>query len=167
MKPLALSKVIINTLFFLALSSCAATRVVGTSSETHEQVRVIEHTELVPVRVEVPIPEIRESVVVRDSSSHLENEYAVSDASVDRNGFLHHSLATKPQTITGRSEVPVQHKDSIVTLTIEVEKIVEVPVEKKLTRWQSLKMRLGGFSFGLLLVLLIAFAVSRIKFCNR
>ena len=133
-------------LLLLVLASCATQRVV-----THENVRVIEHAEFIPITVNVPIPEITSEVTVRDTSSHLENRYSESDARINSDGSLYHNLKTKPQNITATSEAKVQYRDSIVTQRIESETIIEKPVEKKLGWWQSFRMK----SFWILLALLI------------
>lgn len=130
----------------LLLVSCATPRVV-----TQENVRVIEHTEYVPVTVNVPIPEITSEVTVIDTSSHLENKYSESDARINSDGTLYHNLKTKPQNITATAEAKVQYRDSIIVQRIESEIIIEKPVEKKLGRWQSFQMK----SFWVLLTLLI------------
>ena len=131
-------------LLLLVFASCATQRVV-----THENVRVIEHAEFIPVTVNVPIPEITSEVTVRDTSSHLENRYSESDARINSDGSLYHNLKTKPQNITATSEAKVQYRDSIVR--IESETIIEKPVEKKLGWWQKFRMN----SFWILLALLI------------
>lgn len=131
-------------LLLLVLVSCATQRVI-----THENVRVIEHAEFIPVTVNVPIPEITSEVTVRDTSSHLENRYSESDARINSDGSLYHNLKTKPQNITATSEAKVQYRDSIVR--IESETIIEKPVEKKLGWWQKFRMK----SFWILLALLI------------
>ena len=131
-------------LLLLVLVSCATQRAV-----THENVRVIEHAEFIPVTVNVPIPEITSEATVRDTSSHLENRYSESDARINSDGSLYHNLKTKPQNITATSEAKVQYRDSIVR--IESETIIEKPVEKKLGWWQNFRMK----SFWILLALLI------------
>ena len=131
-------------LLLLVLVSCATQRVI-----THENVRVIEHAEFIPVTVNVPIPEITSEVTVIDTSSHLENRYSESDARINSDGSLYHNLKTKPQNITATSEAKVQYRDSIVR--IESETIIEKPVEKKLGWWQKFRMK----SFWILLALLI------------
>ena len=109
-------------LLLLVLVSCATQRVI-----THENVRVIEHAEFIPVTVNVPIPEITSEVTVRDTSSHLENRYSESDARINSDGSLYHNLKTKPQNITATSEAKVQYRDSIVR--IESETLIEKPGE--------------------------------------
>ena len=130
----------------LLLVSCATPRVV-----TQENVRVIEHTEYIPIEIELPpVPEIKDRIFTRVTSSHLENEYAVSDAIRHRDGTLEHSLFTKPQKRTETVNVPMIQRDSIVYQTEVVEKLVE----KKLNWWQ--KFRQEGF-FVLALLLLWAY----------
>lgn len=126
--------------------SCATPRVI-----TQENVRVIEHTEYVPIEIELPpVPEIKEHIFTRDTSSHLENEYAFSEAIIHRDGTLEHSLSTKAQKRTETVKVPMIQRDSIVYQTEVVEKLVE----KKLNWWQ--KFRQEGF-FVLALLLLWAY----------
>jgi len=104
--------------------------------EVHE--RVIHDT----ARVEIPI--IKEVNVTPADSSHLENEFAVSDAWVE-DGLLHHNLRTKPQTIA----VPISVQVADTTTTHEhYEKtdataIKVVEVDKPLSWWQ--KFRIGAF----------------------
>lgn len=43
---------------------------------------------------------------------------------------------------------------------------VPYPVEKQLSRWQSLKMELGGWAFGIILLLVIVIA-SRMKYLMK
>lgn len=84
----------------------------------------------------VEIPYYIEKNVTRDTTSHLENPYAKSDASV-KDGFLWHSLESVPQAI----EVPVVVH---VTDTLYKESAVyteTVKVEKPLSRWQKFRLR--------------------------
>ena len=127
------------------LLSCGTPKVIATK----EQVKVIEHTEMVPVTVELSIPEIRAEVTTKDTTSFLENEYASSMAIVHRGGELYHSLYTKPQKRPEIVSVPVVHKDSIVYVNTETEKIVEV--EKPLSWWQRIRLD----SYFLLIALLL------------
>ena len=72
--------------------------------------------------VEVPVP--GESVeVFREDSSHLETSVAISDAKIDSNGMLHHTLKNKNTNL----KKEIVYKDKIIEKKVEVEK--EVPVE--------------------------------------
>lgn len=126
----------------VAFAGCGICHRATGGFESHsEAIKVIEHTEFVPVTVNFDIPAISSERIVRDSSSHLENDFAVSDARINRDGSLYHSLNTKPQTLQHDTEVKIEYRDSIVTK--EVEKEIPVPVEKELNWWQ--KFRLGSF----------------------
>ena len=134
------------------LYGCGTSRnALGRTESQRESIKVIEHTEYIPVTVNVPIPEMTSEVTVRDTSSHLENRYSESDARINSDGSLYHNLKTKPQNITATSEAKVQYRDSIVVQTRESETIIEKPVEKKLGWWQKFRMN----SFWVLLALLI------------
>ena len=87
-------------------------------------------------------------VTVRDSSSHLENDYALSDARILADGSLFHSLETKPRTDTLAREVGVQVRDSIVYR----EKVVPhvVSVEKELNWFAQLRLWLGNVMLALI-----------------
>ena len=105
-----------------------------------DSVRVEVHERVVHDTVSFEVPVIIEKNVTRDTASHLENDWAKSDASLV-DGFLEHTLETKGRTVY----VPVT---TIVrdTVTIEkeaVETVKEVEVEKPLSWWQRLK--LGAF----------------------
>ena len=72
--------------------------------------------------VYIPVPS--ESVeVVREDSSHLETSVAISDAKIDSNGVLHHTLKNKDVNL----KKEIVYKDKIIEKKVEVEK--EVPVE--------------------------------------
>lgn len=98
-----------------------------------------------------------ERIVTRDTLSHLENDYAKSDASVE-GGFLHHSLETKPHTIYVPVSVPV-HDTTIVEKKADTI-IKEVTIEKKLTWWQ--RVRLDLF-YVLLAFILLSITIAYLK----
>ena len=82
-----------------------------------------------------------EKVATLDTASVLENKYAKSEASVS-GGVLTHSLATKPV----REPVAVEYKEVVRDSVVYRDRIETqtVEVEKKLTWWQTLKMKAGG-----------------------
>lgn len=103
-----------------------------TETVTEYRDRVVHDTTTFEIEKEV------EKVVTRDTSSHLENKYAESDAVVS-GGFLSHSLKSKPQVIKVPYEVHVTD-----TVTIYKESAVKTEyVEKELTWWQ--KTKINGF----------------------
>lgn len=137
-------RVLICAAAFLIVSCGAQRKAIDT--ETSDSTRVVVRTERIESidTVYVELPRQSETVAVKDTSSHLENDVAVSDASVDALGFLHHSLKTKPR---GRLPVPSKNtkerRDSIVYRNKYVYIEKPVYVEAKLNSWQ--KFRLRGF----------------------
>lgn len=83
-----------------------------------------------------------------DSTSHLENDYALSDARILADGTLYHSLETKPRTDTLSREVVVQVNDSIIYR----EKIVPqvAIVEKELNWFAQLRLWLENVMLALI-----------------
>ena len=126
----------------LLFSSCRTGKIVVVegkdSIRIEERVREIKVTDTLFVAV----PMQKESTTVRDSMSHLENDYAVSDARIMIDGSLYHSLETKPRTDTLTQELSVQAKDSIIYREKVVPKIY--PVEKALNWFVRMRIWLGN-----------------------
>lgn len=126
----------------LLFSSCRTGKIVVVegkdSIRIEERVREIKVTDT--LFVEVPMQ--KESTTVRDSMSHLENDYAISDARIMIDGSLYHSLETKPRTDTLTQELSVQAKDSIIYREKVVPKIY--PVEKELNWFVRMRIWLGN-----------------------
>ena len=137
----------------LLFSSCRTGKIVVVegkdSIRIEERVREIKVTDTLFVAV----PMQKESTTVRDSMSHLENDYAVSDARIMIDGSLYHSLETKPRTDTLTQELSVQAKDSIIYREKVVPKIY--PVEKELNWFTQMRIWLGN-----IMLVLIAGAVA-------
>lgn len=89
--------------------------------------------------VQVKLVPYKDTVSILDTVSHLENQYAYSDAEYSL-GRLNHSLAIKDVELP----IKVQYVDRIRVDSIpyKVEVIKEV---NKLTRWQT--FRLNAFTF--------------------
>lgn len=158
-KPERKASLVISLLFlFIAIvllcSSCrTGQRLVVV--EARDSVRVVERVREVRVvdTVLVQVPPQREVVTVRDSSSHLENDYALSDARILADGSLFHTLETKPRTDTLAREVGAQVRDSIVYREKVVPQVVSV--EKELNWFAQLRLWLGN-----VMLVLIAGAVA-------
>ena len=134
----------------LAASSCGTVRQTcpfSQSDSTRIEVRTQTVTKTDTVTVELPV--IIERNVTLDTLSRLENAYAKSEAKVT-NGFLHHSLETKPVKLP--VEVKTVYKDSLVYRDRIITRTVEV--ERKLTWWQKARMHAGTATF-----ILLAFAI--------
>ena len=102
----------------------------------------------------VELPVIVEKVATLDTASLLENKYAKSAASVS-GGVLTHSLETKPVREPVSVEKQIVYRDSLVYR--DKVQTVTVEVEKKLTWWQSFKMKLGVVTLVLLVIVVIYF----------
>ena len=141
------------TVALLLFSSCRTGRQVVVvegkdSIRIEERVREIKVTDTLFVAV----PMQKESTTVRDSTSHLENDYAISDARIMIDGSLYHSLETKPRTDTLTQELSVQAKDSIIYREKVIPKVVTV--EKPMGWFTQLRLWLGN-----VMLVLIASAV--------
>lgn len=138
-------------LVFLGCSSPSKLLETTKSDSLRIETRYIKYTEKDTVYFEIPAQAAER--VTKDSVSHLENDYAISDARVNADGTLSHELRTKPQAKPVPAEKTVERRDSIVY----VDKKVEVPVflEKDLSHWQKIKMNLGGFAVALTVIAIL------------
>ena len=137
---------------FLAFGvvACGTVRPVLGTDSTKVEVRT--ETRLVHDTAYIEIPVIQEKVSTLDTTSHLENKYAKSEAIVS-GGVLTHSLATKPVREPVAVEIKEIIRDSIVYRDQVRTETVEV--EKELTPWQALKMKTGGLFIGLSLAFIL------------
>ena len=136
----------------LAASSCGTVRQTCTFSQsdsTRVEVKTQTVTKTDTVTVELPV--IIERNVTLDTLSRLENTYAKSEAKVT-NGFLHHSLETKPVKLPVEVKTETVYKDSLVYRDRIITRTVEA--ERKLTWWQKVRMHAGTATF-----ILLAFAI--------
>ena len=139
---------LITLLMFLLtfLTGCKAKQsVIREQEQTRDslktEVRYVEKIVKDTVFVEIPAQSVE--VVTPDTTSHLETDYAMSDASViwrDGMMFLSHSLSNKPQKKpvevehkeTQRDSIQYRDRDHYHTINQEVVKEVNV-----LTWWQK------------------------------
>ena len=149
MKPSAI------LLFALCLSACGVARPSLVSDNTTVEVKTIERVVRDTAFIELPV--IIEKVATLDTASVLENKYAKSEASVSA-GVLHHSLQTKPV----REPVTVETKEIVRDSLVYRDRVQTVTVEvpAKLNWWQSLKMKTGGITIAILLIVLLYLIIS-------
>ena len=118
--------------------------------EARDSVRVEERVREVKVTdtLFIEVPRQAAERTTADSSSHLENDYALSDARILADGSLLHTLETKPRTDTLTRELSVQAKDSIIYR----EKVVPqpVPIEKPIGWFTRLRLWLGNVMLALI-----------------
>lgn len=128
---------VLVVVLFSLLSGCSLLRpkvITKIEKEVEYRDREVHDTATVEIPIEV------ERIVTRDTSSHLENSFAKSDAVVS-GGYLHHSLESIPQII--RVPVVVHVTDTLYREKEAVETIKEVKVDKPLS-W-SQKAKIGAF----------------------
>lgn len=134
----------------LILTACGTVRPTLSQDSTRVEVKTV--VETVHDTAYVQLPVIVERVATLDTASVLENKYAKSAAMVSA-GVLTHSLETKPVKEPVSVEKQIVYRDSLVYRDRVVTETVEV--EKKLSAWQSFKMKAGGFSIVLLLIVIL------------
>lgn len=122
--------------------------------ETISNTRII-HTERVDtVLIEVPAQSAERTTV--DSVSHLETDYAESNAKINEDGTLSHSLKNK----VGKIPAPVVIPNDTVYIENNIEVPIPVEVIKEVPRtrswWELCLMYFGGLS-----LILIGYAIYR------
>ena len=137
---------------YMAVGCCP---VVQLATDTVDSVRVetvVKYERVLDtVYIEVPVEIVRETV--RDTTSHLETSFAQSDARINSDGSLFHSLKNKPQSRPVEIETEIVYRDSIVYRDRVETKTVEVP--RDFTWWQQTKIK--GFWAMLILLSIILF----------
>ena len=143
-------------LFFLLFLSvaCSVTRQVTPREQTTVEIRT--ETVYVPDTVYVQLPAVSQSVETLDTISVLENKFAVSEASVSGN-VLKHYLEVKPVNEPVAIQKEIVYRDSVVLQKVDVDHYIEMPAE--LTAWQSFKIKLGGYAFALIILLIVCAAI--------
>ena len=121
-------------------------------AEIRDSVRVEIRERPVHDTAYVDVPLIKEVNVTRDTSSHLENEYAMSDASIS-NGTLRHSLETRPHKIAAPVTMTVHD-----TLTVEKKAETIIKEVNVLNKWQGFQIILGRVLGGLFLLIILMLA---------
>jgi hypothetical protein len=135
----------------------------STTSSDSTVVRVEHRVEHITDTVYIEIPKIVEKVK-RDTMSHLENEYAYSDAIV-KGDNLYHTLATKPQKKAVAVEAKIEYRDSIVEKIVEREVVNTIEVERPDTWWeQTQKKGFNAMLIALAIIILLKWIKSKLRF---
>ena len=137
-------------LLLLTAFACSTVRQLPSTDSTKVEVRY--ETKTVHDTAYVELPVIVETVATLDTASVLENKYAKSAASVS-DGVLTHSLETKPVREPVAVEKQIVYRDSLVYR--DKVQTVTVEVEKKLTAWQTIQMRLGLVAILIIMIVVI------------
>lgn len=111
--------------------------------ENTTEIKII-HTERIDT-VYIEIPAQSAERTTPDKFSHLETDYAESNAKINEDGTLTHDLKNKPQP----KPVPVKNSNDTIYIdrNIEIPVPVEVPVEveRELTWWQKTRLDTWGW----------------------
>lgn len=154
MRPLTIMVLLASA---AAACACGSARRV-TAAETHRdstRVEVRTVVEYIHDTVRFEIPAQTAERTSRDSTSHLENDYATSDAHINPDGTLYHDLKTRPQEKEIPVDVPKERRDSVIFRDRVV--TYTVPVEKELSSWQKTQMR----GFWILLSLALMYVLRK------
>lgn len=125
----------------LALSGCKPCKDISEATEVQTRIEYRERTVYVPDTIMVTIPAQTAEATVRDSISHLETEYAESDARINADGSLYHCLQNKARENPTPIQRPVEYRDSLIY--INVDRTVYQPkyIEKKLSIWEQVRLK--------------------------
>ena len=151
---------ILFSLLFLSVA-CSVTRQVTPREQTTVEIRT--ETVYVPDTVYIEFPRIVEKVQTLDTVSVIDTKYAVSEAQVS-NGVLAHSLEVRPVREPAIVQKQIVYKDSIIVKEVDVDHYIEMPAE--LTPWQSFKIKLGGYAFALIIILIVV-AILYVMFHSK
>ncbi len=154
-----MKRIIFITIAALLLVGCSTYKKIPTQvqEQRRDSVRVEyrERTILVPDTVYVEIPAQTAERTTADSVSHLENDYASSDARLNHDGTLTHTLFTKPQLKPVPTERKIECRDSIIyrDKVINAKETVTEYVEHKLSWWE--RTQIYGFWAAIILLAVI------------
>ena len=152
----------ITLVLFSALCvACATARQAAPSEKIITETRI--ETVFQKDTVFLEVPRIVERIVTVDTISVLENDYAMSSASVS-DGLLSHSLETKPVQQPVEVQTKIVYRDSVIVKDNVIVQTVEV--EKPLTGWQSFKMTMGGWMLGIIIFLIVGVILYFVKPLN-
>lgn len=96
-----------------------------------------------------------QSQTIKDTTSHLQSDYAASDASIE-GGLLHHSLRTFPKTV--KAPVSVAVHDTLI-VERQAETIVQ-EVPRQPTRWENFVEVCGYILLGIVALCLIGIVLK-------
>lgn len=162
----------------LAILMCACRTVRETSPPvvvTNTDSIVTEYVETVrfdTVRIEIPVPIELSKQTVRDSTSHLETSLAFSEAWINPDGSLGHSIKNKECVMT--REIPIAVTDTRTDNIRETVREIPVPYkeivykDKDLSRWEAVKLHAFWYLFGISFIcLVVLFRKSLLKILKR
>lgn len=139
-----MKKIAVLIIAIIALTGCKSAKQVQNQLpvvpiETNTDTKII-HTESIDtVFVEIPAQSAERTTPER--FSHLETDYAQSDAKINTDGTLTHTLKNKPT----KHPAPVKNTADTVYVEKAIEKPVPVevpfPIERELTWWEKMRLK--------------------------
>ena len=153
---------LIALLSLLSFSACRTSKdmipsspVIVTNTDS-VRIEYIETVRIDTLTVEVPVPMESAKQVVQDSTSHIETSLAESDAWINDDGTLGHSIRNKEQKL--KSDVSVPVKDTKTNNTEATVREVPVPypepvyIERDFTKWESFRLDAFWYLVGFTLI---------------
>ena len=152
----------------LLVSCKTVKKSISEKENTSESVRIEYREKIVkvPVTVFVEVPVENVSTVTKDSTSHLETSFAVSDASmvwIDGVPFLRHDLKNKAQKIEKTDTANVVEKEKVVWKTRRVTYTKTEIREKVLPLWQKVLMWSGTLFYILIIGLFLVILIRKLR----
>lgn len=152
---------VLALLILMTTCSCWSSRQTVREKETNDEKVRIEYREIIRTdTVTVQLPAERIEVIRRDSS-HLETNLAASDARIQPDGTIYHTLRNK--LFTPKIEVQYKDREIIRDSIVYQTKEIPYPVEKELTRWQKFRMDIGGYAVFALLGMVIFYGIKVVR----
>lgn len=142
--------VLISLIALFILTSCRSGKdiysppvVLNNADSVRIETIIITELDTVTVYVEVPAQSAERHTA--SGNSHLETDFAESDAWINDDGSLSHNLKNKPQSLATDVTVPNTSREtnkdnvSVKEIPIEVPKFVEV--ERDYTWWEAFRLK--------------------------
>ena len=143
----------------ILMVGCRTTKSIPTQAQEYKRdsvrIEYRERTVLVPDTVYFEIPRQMAERTIADSVSHLENDYASSDARLNSDGTLTHTLNSKQQLKPVPTERKIEYRDSIIYKDRwrDKKQTVTEYVERKLSWWEQ--TQIYGFWAAIAIVAII------------
>lgn len=111
--------------------------------ETNTDTKIVHIETIDTVFIEIPAQSAERTTPGKES--HLETDYAESDARINEDGTLTHTLHNKPtkHPVPVKNERDTAHVDKVIEKPVPVE--VPVEVERELTWWQKTRLNTWGW----------------------
>lgn len=132
----------------MLLAGCSSTKYVPVGSD----VKIVEKETMVPVPVPADSATIR-ALLACDKNGKVVLQWF--DTEKSKNAQLQFAIDSLGNMLAKMKSVPDTIYAPSKEITIEREVRIPYPVEKDLTRWQKVKVELGGWAFGII----VAFAI--------